>query len=494
GEDGRPERGNGGAVGVAGGAGRRRGAHRPVHRRPSRGGGFDGRPRVRPLCRPPRRPQRLARGSRPASIAADGGDQGPGRPLRSALRPGGRQPRRLGLLHHPPADRRRNGPADPRCGLAGGLSGGKRPLVGDPLPPRGYAGRAQPPCSADRRLLARPAQPRGPGRGRLACRRPIARRPDGGAADGPDRAGGRRRPAGRGRARPPAGRPARRRRPGERPVLQSRPGGDAGLPEGPGPVTAAPARAEPYAPPTALGFAAPLAVAMLLIYSAAWVLPLAGDAPTAAQGGLIRTLYMPAYVLGFGVFAMAPMRSLEAAVRQPFLIALMAVAVASVFWSIAPDQSARRVFAVLCTTAGGMILAGRFGWAALAEVAAAAFAILAVAALIAALAVPSIGVMSEIFPGAWRGLWPEKNALGGNMALGFVCLSAAAVLNPRRAWLWWGFAGLALFLVLMSTSKTSLVSLLLGAATLAFVGLLRLGPAAKVAMVWLAVVGLTIAA
>jgi exopolysaccharide production protein ExoQ len=259
-------------------------------------------------------------------------------------------------------------------------------------------------------------------------------------------------------------------------------------------VTAAPARAEPYAPPTALGFAAPLAVAMLLIYSAAWVLPLAGDAPTAAQGGLIRTLYMPAYVLGFGVFAMAPMRSLEAAVRQPFLIALMAVAVASVFWSIAPDQSARRVFAVLCTTAGGMILAGRFGWAALAEVAAAAFAILAVAALIAALAVPSIGVMSEIFPGAWRGLWPEKNALGGNMALGFVCLSAAAVLNPRRAWLWWGFAGLALFLVLMSTSKTSLVSLLLGAATLAFVGLLRLGPAAKVAMVWLAVVGLTIAA
>jgi exopolysaccharide production protein ExoQ len=259
-------------------------------------------------------------------------------------------------------------------------------------------------------------------------------------------------------------------------------------------VTAAPARAEPYAPPTALGFAAPLAVAMLLIYSAAWVLPLAGDAPTAAQGGLIRTLYMPAYVLGFGVFAMAPMRSLEAAVRQPFLIALMAVAVASVFWSIAPDQSARRVFAVLCTTAGGMILAGRFGWAALAVVAAAAFAILAVAALIAALAVPSIGVMSEIFPGAWRGLWPEKNALGGNMALGFVCLSAAAVLNPRRAWLWWGFAGLALFLVLMSTSKTSLVSLLLGAATLAFVGLLRLGPAAKVAMVWLAVVGLTIAA
>lgn len=259
-------------------------------------------------------------------------------------------------------------------------------------------------------------------------------------------------------------------------------------------MTALPARPDAFAPPAALGLAAPLAVGMLLIYSAAWVLPLAGDAPAAAQGGLIRALYMPAYVLGFGVFALAPLRTVQAAVRQPFLLALMGVAVLSVFWSIAPDQSARRVFAVVCTTAGGLVIAARFGWAALTEVAAATFAILAAAALVAAVAVPSIGVMSEIFPGAWRGLWPEKNALGGNMALGFVCLSAAAVLNPRRAWLWWGFAALALFLVLMSTSKTSLVSLMLGAATLMFVGLLRRGPATKVAMVWLAVVGLTIGA
>jgi O-antigen ligase len=233
---------------------------------------------------------------------------------------------------------------------------------------------------------------------------------------------------------------------------------------------------------------------MLLIYSAAWVLPLTLDNPAAAKGGLVRTLYMPAYVLGFGVFLMAPLRTVQAAVRQPFLVALMAVAVLSVFWSIAPDQSARRVFAVVCTTVGGIVLAARFGWAALAEVAAATFAILAAAALVAAVAMPSLGVMSEIFPGAWRGLWPEKNALGGTMTLAFVCLSAAAVLNPRRALLWWGFAALALFLVIMSTSKTSLVSLLLGAATLMFVGLLRRGPASRVAMVWLAVVGLMIGA
>jgi hypothetical protein len=52
--------------------------------------------------------------------------------------------------------------------------------------------------------------------------------------------------------------------------------------------------------------------------------------------------------------------------------------------------------------------------------------------------------MTELFPGAWRGLWREKNGLGGNMAFGFCILSAAALLNPgapgcggpSRAWPW----------------------------------------------------------
>ncbi|MET0294819.1 MAG: O-antigen ligase [Phenylobacterium sp.] len=233
-----------------------------------------------------------------------------------------------------------------------------------------------------------------------------------------------------------------------------------------------------------------LAVSMLLIFSAAWVLPLTGDNPQAAEGGLVRTLYLPAYALGLGLFALRPLNVARTLVRQPFLVALMALAVFSVVWSIAPDQTARRVFAVICTTAGGFVLAARFTWAELAEAAGIAFAILAVAALLAALFFPSIGVMHELFPGAWRGLWPEKNALGGNMALGFTCLAAAAMLNPSRAPIWWGFAALCLFLVLMSTSKTSLVSLLLGAGMLTFVAMIRRSSATAVAVVWLAVVGL----
>ncbi|HYE47761.1 MAG TPA: O-antigen ligase, partial [Caulobacter sp.] len=100
-----------------------------------------------------------------------------------------------------------------------------------------------------------------------------------------------------------------------------------------------------------------------------------------------------------------------------------------------------------------------------------------------------LGKMQALFPGAWRGLWLEKNALGGNMAMGFGILAAAALLVPQRRWLWGGLAGLALLLVLMSTSKTALVSLALGVGALGFIWIVRRGPASATMATWAAVVG-----
>ena len=140
------------------------------------------------------------------------------------------------------------------------------------------------------------------------------------------------------------------------------------------------------------------------------------------------------------------------------------------------------------TTLAGVALAARFRWSELAEVMAIAFGILTVASFLIALGVPRIGVMSEIFPGAWRGVWPEKNALGGNMALFFPDFAAAAIFNPKRKWLWWGIAGLAVLLLLLSTSKTSLVAMLLGMGAMVFIALVRRGPAMAVGMSYAAVV------
>jgi exopolysaccharide production protein ExoQ len=232
------------------------------------------------------------------------------------------------------------------------------------------------------------------------------------------------------------------------------------------------------------------AVLILLIYSQGWLLGLTGgtDAPTDA--GIVRDVFFPAYGLAIVGLAMAPGDILKALLRQPFLLLLMAVVVASIFWSIAPGPTERRVFAVSLTTLGAVVIGARYRWAQLAEIFAATFGVLVAVSVVAAVLFPSIGRMTELFPGAWRGLWPEKNALGGNMALGFVMAAAAAILNPRRAWLWSGVAVGALFLVLMSTSKTSLVALMLGAAALGFVWMVKRGPAWAVMASWMALAGI----
>lgn len=260
-------------------------------------------------------------------------------------------------------------------------------------------------------------------------------------------------------------------------------------------VVAAPfARATParWSLTEQLGFAA--AVFLVLTYSQGWELPLVGTSDDAGNSALIRTLFLPAYAAGIVLVAMSPWDTVRGLVRQPFLIVIFGIAAFSVVWSVSPDQTQRRIFALAFTTLGGVVLAARYSWARLAEVLGAAFVILAVCSLFTGLFVPGVGRMADIFPGAWRGLWHEKNTFGDNMAQGAAICAAAALLNPRRGTMWWSAAVLCFLLVLMSTSKTSLVSMVLSAASLGLVWAVRRGPAASVAATWSAVVVLGLVA
>ncbi len=237
-----------------------------------------------------------------------------------------------------------------------------------------------------------------------------------------------------------------------------------------------------------------LAVVMLLIYSSGWQLPLFGEKADESASGLLRVAFLPAYALGFLLVIGNPWNTVRATLRQPFLIILMGVVAASIFWSIQPDVSIRRGFAVACTTISGLALAARFRWAEMARVFAITFVVLIIASYAVCIALPRIGIMTELFPGAWRGLWMEKNALGGLMAMGICVLGAASLLNPREAKFWIPMAFLAFGLVILSQSKTSLASLVLGLAAMGFVWIVQRGPAIGVAATWAGVSGATLLA
>lgn len=245
-----------------------------------------------------------------------------------------------------------------------------------------------------------------------------------------------------------------------------------------GQVPAPPVRREHVTAAGALLFGA--AVLMLVIYSQCWLMAVQGDKAEAGDSALERAMFFPAYACAVLLLAANPGETLRGWLRQPLLVLILWIAVASALWSTNPDQTVRRSIALVLTTLSGVVLGARWRWRALAEVIAAAHALLAVASLIAILAFPSFGRMHELFPGAWRGLWIEKNGLGSFMTIGACACAAAALLEPRRAKLWWPAAALCLVLVLGSTSKTSLVACLLGGCGLVLVWIMRRGPVGRV--------------
>lgn len=239
-----------------------------------------------------------------------------------------------------------------------------------------------------------------------------------------------------------------------------------------------------------LAFAA--SVLIVLLYGQIWFAPLTGYGQASADP--LKAVFYPAYMLAIALVLLRPGETLRILKRSPWLLALILLVIASNVWSIAPDKTLRRTLALVCTSLAGIALAARWSWPRFLEVLATAFAIMGVLSLMLAVLKPDWGRMTELFPGAWRGVWVEKNSLGSVMALAAVTQIAAAVLTPRRAMVWSGAAALSVFLVLMSTSKTSLVVLLLALAALSFMAVFKGGPLRAVVGGWVAVVGVAGAA
>ena len=207
-------------------------------------------------------------------------------------------------------------------------------------------------------------------------------------------------------------------------------------------------------------------------------------------GAFLRFLWLPIY--GFGAVAiMARWRDFAAIViRSPALVALSCLAVASMFWSVDPGTSLRRGIAILFTTVFGFYVASTLTWKQMLRVLGIVWIILAVGNFIAGAAFPGFGRMHEIHVGAWNGLWFEKNALGGYLARASFLFAFLLMVDKghRR---WWGFGlFLSVLLVLLSTSKTSLLGMMLGFGIIFCYLWMQRGRIVTISTLWL-IVGLT---
>lgn len=227
-------------------------------------------------------------------------------------------------------------------------------------------------------------------------------------------------------------------------------------------------------------------IGLILTYVGFWSAPLTGYGARSAD--FLRNFYYPAYLLALVLVCMRPGRALKGMVRSPLLIALLLLTAATYFWSIMPDLTARRIPALVFTTLAGVALASRWSWKSLTEIVAGTLAVLAVMSFLLGALLPDMGRMQEIFPGAWRGLWLEKNGLGHVMVQTTIFLLAAGIMVPERRKLWFGLAVVSMALVILSTSKTALLVLLLSLGAMGFVAVVKSGPLRAVIATWLAVV------
>ena len=142
------------------------------------------------------------------------------------------------------------------------------------------------------------------------------------------------------------------------------------------------------------------------------------------------------------------------------VLAIIAMIVVSSFWSDYHDISFKRALELVGTSASAYFIVAHFKLLEFLEAWGVAAGIAAVLSLLFIFAVPSRGLMSIEYVGAWEGMFAHKNSLGQAMALGvatliIVLFAAARATKPQR--LVKTAIGLCLVLLIGSQSATSYI-------------------------------------
>ncbi|MEO9969077.1 MAG: O-antigen ligase [Hyphomonadaceae bacterium] len=227
---------------------------------------------------------------------------------------------------------------------------------------------------------------------------------------------------------------------------------------------------------------------LLFLFSEALLGPLLASEEEPDGNPILRIMWLPVYGVVIGLGLLQARKFISMSWQMPFLVALLVLTAASVFWSIDQALTMRRMIAAGMTTVFGLHLASRYNWRELLTLFGLIWFFLGCLSYVVSVGMPALGLEQEgDHIGAWRGLWFQKNTLGGHAArssflFAFLLLTGT---DLRRLWI----AGLVLSigLVLLSTSKTSLLGLMIGFLILGLGTLMKRGARLALVLAWFAI-------
>lgn len=187
-------------------------------------------------------------------------------------------------------------------------------------------------------------------------------------------------------------------------------------------------------------------------------------------GGITSDPYSPkffliVYIITFLLIVTHQKNFVRAAQKDIWIWLFLGIALASISWTFAPDVTPRRSVLLLGTSVFGIYMAMRFTLREQLQLLAVALGIVIILSFMFAIGLPKYGLMTVqeggIHAGSWRGIMTHKNILGRLMAFSsmvFLCVAMSnPIRNPRYRWVPWAGYILSIALILLSTSKTSLV-------------------------------------
>ena len=151
-----------------------------------------------------------------------------------------------------------------------------------------------------------------------------------------------------------------------------------------------------------------------------------------------------------------PRQLLRALAENPFVAAVVAIALLSTSWSVDPG-TLRRAFQLGMSTLFGLYLASRYRSRELLRQLAIVLGVSAVLSVLFSLMLPEYGLApNEV---AWQGVFTHKNTLGQAMLLATIVFTVAAERGNGFRFLAWVGTALAIALIVLSRSMTAMLAL-----------------------------------
>lgn len=201
-------------------------------------------------------------------------------------------------------------------------------------------------------------------------------------------------------------------------------------------------------------------VIALLLFTGA-IVPLvrqSGGAEQSDSDPLLRVIFYGSYAISLCFLALhwKGFTRIPSNIDIPVLL-LTGVAIFSYHWSAMPGLTFRHNVGLVGTTIFAVYLGTCYSLKEQLRLLAWALGIAALLSVIFALFLPRYGLDVFPFQGVWRGVYSQKNLLGRFMTVSSLVFLLIALSSQKYRWVAWTGFSLSAILILLSTSKTSLI-------------------------------------